>query len=79
MNSRMLLRILRMPAMWLGGSCRSQSLKVGKQYEVAQELRLGKFPGDTKVIVSFRSALMWVDTGGGGELIDPYHDLCKDE
>ena len=50
---------------------------MGKQYEVAQELRLGKFPDETKVIVSFRSALVWVDTGR--ELIDPYHDLCKDE
>ena len=50
---------------------------MGKQYEVAQELRLGKFPDETKVNVSFRSALVWVDTGRA--LNNPYHDLCENE
>ena len=50
---------------------------MGKQYEVAQELRLGKFPDETKVNVNFRSAIVWADTGKA--LINPYHDLCEDE
>ena len=50
---------------------------MGKQYEVAQESRLGKFPDKTKFNVSFRSAIVWVDTGRA--LINAYHDLCEDE